>query len=237
MRAVALVGSAALDLAHVDGDDAATNMARAELLTPIVKGWCTEMSIEMTSLGVQVHGGMGFIEETGAAQHYRDARILPIYEGTTGIQALDFVGRKMLVNKGEVLAGLLADMNETAAAAKEAGVLSELALKQFDLALELGNSTREAILAGASEDRNLAGAASVNFLMQFGYLTGGWLMVRAALAAKAKLDAGEGDPSFLNGKLVTARFFCEHMLPRSQAHAIAVEAGSDSVMALENDQF
>jgi len=77
----------------------------------------------------------------------------------------------------------------------------------------------------------------VNFLMQFGYLTGGWLMVRAALAAKAKLDAGEGDPSFLNGKLVTARFFCEHMLPRSQAHAIAVEAGSDSVMALENDQF
>ena len=237
MRAVALVGSAALDLAHVDGDDAATNMARAELLTPIVKGWCTEMSIEMTSLGVQVHGGMGFIEETGAAQHYRDARILPIYEGTTGIQALDFVGRKMLVNKGEVLAGLLADMNETAAAAKEAGVLSELALKQFDLALALGNSTREAILAGASEDRNLAGAASVNFLMQFGYLTGGWLMVRAALAAKAKLDAGEGDPSFLNGKLVTARFFCEHMLPRSQAHAIAVEAGSDSVMALENDQF
>lgn len=237
MRAVALVGSAALDLAHVDGDDAATNMARAELLTPIVKGWCTEMSIEMTSLGVQVHGGMGFIEETGAAQHYRDARILPIYEGTTGIQALDFVGRKMLVNKGEVLAGLLADMNETAAAAKEAGVLSELALKQFDLALELGNSTREAILAGASEDRNLAGAASVNFLMQFGYLTGAWLMVRAALAAKAKLEAGEGDPSFLNGKLVTARFFCEHMLPRSQAHAIAVEAGSDSVMALENDQF
>ena len=237
MRAVALVGSAALDLAHVDGDDAATNMARAELLTPIVKGWCTEMSIEMTSLGVQVHGGMGFIEETGAAQHYRDARILPIYEGTTGIQALDFVGRKMLVNKGEVLAGLLAEMNETAAAAKEAGVLSELALKQFDLALALGNSTREAILAGASEDRNLAGAASVNFLMQFGYLTGGWLMVRAALAAKAKLDAGEGDPSFLNGKLVTARFFCEHMLPRSQAHAIAVEAGSDSVMALENDQF
>jgi len=237
MRAVALVGSAALDLAHVDSDDAATNMARAELLTPIVKGWCTEMSIEMTSLGVQVHGGMGFIEETGAAQHYRDARILPIYEGTTGIQALDFVGRKMLVNKGEVLAGLLADMNETAAAAKEAGVLSELALKQFDLALALGNSTREAILAGASEDRNLAGAASVNFLMQFGYLTGGWLMVRAALAAKAKLDAGEGDPSFLNGKLVTARFFCEHMLPRSQAHAIAVEAGSDSVMALENDQF
>jgi alkylation response protein AidB-like acyl-CoA dehydrogenase len=237
MRAVALVGSAALDLAHVDGDDAATNMARAELLTPIVKGWCTEMSIEMTSLGVQVHGGMGFIEETGAAQHYRDARILPIYEGTTGIQALDFVGRKMLVNKGEVLAGLLAEMNETAAAAKEAGVLSDLALKQFDLALELGNSTREAILAGASEDRNLAGAASVNFLMQFGYLTGAWLMVRAALAAKAKLEAGEGDPSFLNGKLVTARFFCEHMLPRSQAHAIAVEAGSDSVMALDNDQF
>ena len=237
MRAVALVGSAALDLAHAGGDEAATNMARAELLTPIVKGWCTEMSVELTSLGVQVHGGMGFIEETGAAQHYRDARILPIYEGTTGIQALDFIGRKMLVNKGEVLAGLLAEMAETAAAAKAAGVLSELALKQFDLALALGNSTRDAVLAGAAEDRNLAGAACVNFLMQFGYLTGGWLMVRSALAAKAKLDAGEGDPSFLNGKLATARFFCEHMLPRSQAHATAVEAGSDSVMALDNDQF
>lgn len=237
MRAVAMMGSAALDLAHADGEDTAYHMARAELLTPIVKGWCTEMSVEMTSLGVQVHGGMGFIEETGAAQYFRDARILPIYEGTTGIQALDFIGRKTLVNKGEVLTTLLAEMNETATAAKEAGVLSELALKQFDQALEAGAAARDAILAGAAEDRSLAGAASVNFLMLFGYVTGAWLMIRSAQVAKAQLDAGEGDPAFLSSKLVTARFFCEHMLPRAQAHAVAVDAGSDSVMELDNDQF
>ncbi len=237
MRALALVASAELDLAQAGGDDTATHLARAELLTPIVKGWCTEMSVELTSLGVQIHGGMGFIEETGAAQHYRDARILPIYEGTTGIQALDFIGRKMLVNKGEVLAGLMEEMTATAEEARASGILSPQIAQLFDSALVSGADTRQFILDGAKEDKQLAGSASVNFMMQFGYLTGAWLMIRSAQSAKSHLDAGNGDPSFLNGKLVTARFFCEHLLPRSQAHASAVLAGSENTMVLDTEQF
>lgn len=237
MRALALMAAAEMDKAKIAGDDAAAHFARAELYTPIVKGWLTEMSIELTSLGVQIHGGMGFVEETGAAQYFRDARILPIYEGTTGIQALDFIGRKTLSNKGESLAALLADMTSTLDAARAAAVLPALALQNLDVAIVNGQATRQFILDGAAADAQLAGSAAVNFLMQFGYLTGGWLLVQSALKAKAMLDAGEGDPEFLQAKLVTARFFCEHLLPRSLAHAGTVMAGSESCMALAADLF
>jgi alkylation response protein AidB-like acyl-CoA dehydrogenase len=238
MRALAFMASAELDRARlVGGDDAAAHMARAELYTPIVKGWCTELSVELTSLAVQIHGGMGFIEETGAAQHYRDARILPIYEGTTAIQALDLIGRKTLSNGGAVLDGLLAEMDATAASARSATVLPEAALAQFDTALVTARQSRDFILANARVDAHLLGSAAVNFMMQMGYVTGGWLMVQSAEKAKALLDAGQGDPEFLQAKLVTARFFCEHMMPRHQAHATALLAGSESIMGLTNEQF
>ncbi|WP_221801188.1 acyl-CoA dehydrogenase [Oceanobacter mangrovi] len=238
MRALCLTASAELDKARlVGGDNAAEHMARAELLTPIVKGWCTEMSVELTSVGVQVHGGMGFIEETGAAQYFRDARILPIYEGTNAIQALDLIGRKMLVNGGTVLTSLLKEMDSTLEAAKSAQVLPESALTQFEAALKSALSSRDFILAGAKEDHNLAGSVAMSFLMQMGYTTGGWLMLASAIKAKAKLDAGEGDPEFYGAKLATAQFFCEHLLPRQASHALTLMAGSGSVMALSNEQF
>lgn len=237
MRALALVASAEMDRAKIAGDAAAAHFARAELYTPIVKGWLTEMSIELTSLGVQIHGGMGFVEETGAAQYFRDARILPIYEGTTAIQALDFVGRKMLSNKGETLAALLADMATTLEQARAAAVVPETTLAIVEAALTAGQTTRQAILDGAAADANLAGTVAVNFMMQFGYLTGAWLLLESALKAQALIAAGEGDPEFLGGKLVTARFFCEHLLPRSQAHATTVLAGSASCMELAQDLF
>ena len=238
MRALCLMAAAELDHARlVAGDEAALHMARAELYTPIVKGWCTEMSVELTSLGVQVHGGMGFVEETGAAQYFRDARILPIYEGTTGIQALDFIGRKMLSNKGETLAALLADMQETLEQAREADALPDVALANLETAIQLGATTRIFLLENAASEADLAPTAAVNFMMQFGYLTGAWLLVAGAIKARELLAAGNGDPEFLNAKLITARFFLEHMLPRSLSHASTVLSGSASCMELAADQF
>lgn len=239
MRVLALVAAAEADRAAFAADPAvaAAHYARLELYTPIVKGWLTELSLELTSLGIQVMGGMGFIEEAGAAQHYRDARILPIYEGTTGIQSLDFIGRKMLTNKGEVLAGLLAEMNDTATELGAGGYPHEGVIAAFEAAVAAGAEARQWILEGAAGDPALAGSVSYQFLMLYGYLTGGWLLLKSALAAQSMLAAGEGDPEFLNAKLTTVRFFCEQLLPRSGACLAAICAGSAATMALGVDQF
>jgi hypothetical protein len=206
------------------------------LLTPVVKGWCTEIAQETTSLGIQVHGGMGFVEETGVAQHYRDARVITIYEGTTGIQANDLVGRKTLANDGAVLADLLDEIGETVVALKADAALAPLG-EALAESLERARRARQWVLDHAGEDRNVAGAASVNFLMLLGFLCGGWLMGQSALKAAARLAAGGGDSAFLQAKLVTARFFCEHLLPRTGACLAAIEAGAESMMALAVDQF
>ncbi|EGV29546.1 Isovaleryl-CoA dehydrogenase [Thiorhodococcus drewsii AZ1] len=239
MRALAMVASAEVDRFRYASDPAekASHFARLELFTPIVKGWLTEMSQELTSLGIQVYGGMGYVEETGAAQHYRDARILTIYEGTTGIQALDFIGRKTLSNNGEALQLLLDEMQSTAEALRSSGYPDASLVAALDQSLEHGVKARAWILEQAASDRDLAGSASFNFLMLFGYLCGGWLMAREALQARALSEAGEGDPSFLEAKMTTARFYCEHLLPRTQSYLAAVLAGSDSIMALTVDQF
>lgn len=240
MRALSLVAAAEADRSRYAADEtaAARHYARLELYTPIVKGWLTEMSLELTSLGIQVFGGMGFIEETGAAQHYRDARILPIYEGTTGIQAQDFIGRKMLANGGAVLQDLLDEMAQTLEALRQAHHYPHpTVIESLEMALEAGDKARQWVLEHAAADRELAGSASFNFLMLFGYLTGGWLLAKGALRAKAMLDGGAGDPAFLNAKLTTARYFCEHLLPRTQACLASVLAGSDSIMGLTVDQF
>ncbi|SEF91878.1 acyl-CoA dehydrogenase [Marinobacterium lutimaris] len=238
MRALAFVGAAEVDRAGRAQDEAdqRRHQARLELLTPIVKGWITELSQEITYLGTQVNGGMGFIEETGSAQHYRDARILTIYEGTTGIQALDLVGRKTLLNKGEALAELLAEIEETVVAlSKHEGFAEQgAALRE---ALEAGNTARSWLLENAAKDPAAAGAVSVHFMMLFGYLCGGWLMGQSALRAQTLLDAGEGDPEYLKAKLVTAQFFSEHLLPRTKASLETIQKGSASIMALSEDQF
>ncbi|WP_298610162.1 acyl-CoA dehydrogenase [uncultured Thiothrix sp.] len=239
MRALALVAAAEVDRAkHAsDADTKAKHAARVELLTPIVKGWLTDLSQEMTYLNVQIHGGMGFIEETGAAQHYRDARILTIYEGTTGIQALDFIGRKTLSDQGAALGLYLAEMQATAEELRAANHLPASIIDGLESAIERGVMAREWLLKSAPADANLAGSASVNFLMLFGYLSGGWLMAKEAAVAQAQLAAGEGDIQFLKNKLITAQFYAEHLLPRTQVHLTAMLAGSETIMGLAEDAF
>ncbi|GAA0784229.1 acyl-CoA dehydrogenase [Marinobacterium sediminicola] len=238
MRCVALVGAASVDRAGRAQDEATRRkaLARLELLTPIVKGWCTELAQEVTYLGTQINGGMGFIEETGSAQHYRDARILTIYEGTTGIQALDLVGRKTLLNRGESLAELMTEIEQTVMALEDQATLAAQG-RALRKALDAGQAARRWLLDNASSDPSAAGSVSVQFMMLFGYLCGGWLMGHSALRAQTLLGAGKGDPEYLKAKLVTAQFFSEQLLPRTQASLEAIQAGSGSIMALNEDQF
>jgi len=238
MRGLAYLTASEIDRAKLAADPAETEQhhARVDLLTPIVKGWLTEMSQELTSYGIQIHGGMGYVEETGSAQYYRDARITTIYEGTTGIQANDLVGRKTLANKGEWLAELLKDIQATA---EELGASERT--RQIGSALQLGVASgieaRQWLLDNAAQSRDVAGAAGVNFLMLLGYLCGGWIMGRSAIKAMKRLAAGEGDAAFLKAKVVTARFYCEHLLPRAGACLSAIKAGPGDIMELSVDQF
>jgi hypothetical protein len=194
------------------------------------------MAQELTGYGIQIHGGMGFIEETGSAQYYRDARITTIYEGTTGIQANDLVGRKTLADDGTAVADLLSDVQDTAAALQAEADLAPLGTALAEAA-EHAVEGRQWLLDHATQDRNVAGAAGFNFLMLLGYVCGGWLLGQSALKASERLAGGGGDASFLRAKLVTARFYCEHLLPRTSACLAAIQAGPDSMMALQVEQF
>ena len=236
-RALAYDACASLDFAHKSegAETRARESARAAYLTPIVKGWCTEVAQEVTSLGVQVHGGMGFIEETGAAQHYRDARILPIYEGTNAIQALDLVGRKTLFDKGEAGAAVQAEIAELISALDaQGGFASEAA--QLKAALEQAQTAQAQLLNGAADDAQLPGTVAYNYLMMMGTLCGGWQILRGALAAQQELANG-GDEVFLNAKILSARFYVTQVLPRTASYAQMVAAGSESVMAMSDEQL
>ena len=238
MRGLALIAAAEGDREHAAASPEETrrHAARTGVYTPIVKGWLTELAQEVTYLGIQVHGGMGYVEETGIAQLYRDARILTIYEGTTGIQGLDLAGRKTLGDSGEALHLLLDDMDATA---REMSSLDSLAGMAAALAnaVQSGRKAAAWILEHGKQDRNATGAASVNFMMLMGYLCGGWVMGMSALKATELLQAGGDDDVFLEAKLVTSRFYFDHLLPRTLGHLAAVEAGSDSMLALKVEQF
>ncbi|TPE48099.1 acyl-CoA dehydrogenase [Maribrevibacterium harenarium] len=236
MRALAFTAAADIDRAH-HGDQAAK--ARVEFFTPIVKGWMTELAQEVTSLNIQVHGGMGFVEETGAAQHYRDARILPIYEGTTGIQALDLVGRKTLSDNGAVLGQLLAEMQTDTQQLSLTGEPTLIAIAtELEASLEVAQQVQDWLLTKASADRKLAGTISFDYLMMMGYLCGGWLMAKSALQASEQMsqDNRYGTP-FLQGKQGTAQFFAEHYLPRARQHGQTILGGLTSTFALTIDQL
>jgi len=239
MRALALVAAAEMDKAHYakDAKQQQLHMARLELYTPIVKGWMTEFAQELTSLNIQVHGGMGYIEETGAAQHYRDARILPIYEGTSGIQALDLVGRKTLLDKGAALQALLDDMQQTLEALKASSYPHDSVTQQLQQGIAAGQQARQFLLENAAEDENLPGAMSFDFMMLLGYLCGGWLLAESGLKAHQLLADEVGDRFFHEAKLQTARFYAEHLLPRTQAYLSGILAGSESIMNLEAARF
>ena len=236
MRALALTAAADIDRAH-HGDS--ESQKRVELLTPIVKGWMTELAQELTSLNIQVHGGMGFIEETGAAQHYRDARILPIYEGTTGIQALDLIGRKTLFDKGAALQQLQADIQETTKllSSSDNEQLQKLGQK-LEAALQSSSEASSWILESAASDKQLMGNVCFDNLMMMGYLTGGWLMAQSALRAAELVDQDNTyGESFLQGKIGTALFYSEHYLPRITQHAETICNGLTSTFALDIEQL
>ncbi len=240
MRATAYVTAAALDNAnhHPDAAAKAQHQAFAEFMVPIVKGWCTETAQEVTYLGVQVHGGMGFIEETGAAQHYRDARIITIYEGTTGIQANDLIGRKTARDGGAIARKVIAEITATVAGLKASanpslqvmGAELERATVALQKALDwivpaFGSAAREAF------------AGSVPYLRLWGVVCGGWQMGRAALIAASKLANGEGDADFMRAKIVTARYYADALLPQAQSLASEVTDAGESTLALAAAQF
>ncbi|MGY6127599.1 acyl-CoA dehydrogenase (plasmid) [Paraburkholderia strydomiana] len=238
-RALAYVAAGHCDIAHRHPDEAtrASHQAIYEFLVPIVKGWSTELSIDVTSLGVQVHGGMGFIEETGAAQYYRDARILPIYEGTTAIQANDLIGRKTVRDGGKVARSLLAGVAETV---ESLGAQQGPAFESMKKYLGQGQRSLSAaidfVVANTKEDPNAVFAGSVPYLKLAGIVLGGWQMARALLVAAQKRDE---DPAFYSAKIATAQFYAEHVLPLASAleASIVSAKGSEGVLALSADQF
>jgi len=225
MRALAYTTAAAMDVAAKT--ESKTHQAFVDLMIPVVKGWCTETGIEVASLGVQVHGGMGFVEETGAAQYLRDARITTIYEGTTGIQAMDLVGRKIAREGGATAKGWLAEVKKLDARLAEHPQIRK-ALADGVKAVE---DCVEFIVAAKDPRAQFAGA--VPFLKLMGVVAGGWQMARAALAA-AK---GTGDESFDKAKIATARFYADHVLVQAPALRNTVINGAADVMALSEDQF
>ncbi len=243
-RALAYVAAAASDAAHHHADDATrkTNQAFYEYLVPIVKGWSTEMSMDVTSTGVQVHGGMGFIEETGAAQHYRDARILTIYEGTTAIQANDLVGRKTVRDGGATAKAIIAQVRVTQAAlAARCAQQASADLAAIGEQLAAGAAVLEDVVTyvagNMKSDIKAVFAGSVPYLKLAGIVLGGWQMARAALIAEQKLQAGEGDAKFYQAKIATARFFADHILSQAAGYRSAIIEGSAGVLALGEEQF
>jgi hypothetical protein len=236
MRALCGFAALELDRGHRDPDEAvrASSLVRAELLTPIVKGWCTETALEVCSTGVQVHGGMGYIEETGAAQFLRDVRITSIYEGTTGIQSNDLIGRKLGRDRGAAMASLiqdlLAELNAARALSPEAKAIRNAATE----ALTALRDATESVQRLANDNMVNAQSVSVAYLKLCGVVLGGCLMARAAAIAEAGLAATPGD-AFYEAKLQTCRFYAEQVLPESSGLARVVKAGWGSVSEARTD--
>ena len=235
-RALAYQAAVYVDRSRHHPDEAERRRCQAlvDLLTPVVKGWCTEVGVEAASLGIQVHGGMGFIEETGAAQILRDARIATIYEGTTGIQANDLVGRKTAREGGRTMAELSARMQETASAlAGSADAdLQAIGKRLAEGIAQLSSATRWIVDNAQARPLEIA-AGAVAYLKLSGYVMGGWMMARSADVAVTRLAQGDGDLAFLEGKRATARFYAEHLLSQSAWLAQVVMHGGESVLVTD----
>ena len=238
-RAMATVAAAAYDASHhhPDADTRKDNLAFYEFLVPLVKGFSTEMSLEVTSLGVQVHGGMGFIEETGAAQYYRDAKILTIYEGTTAIQANDLIGRKTGRDGGQTAKGIAAQVANTEADLIKSGSANAKAVAaRLKAAREAFLRVVDFVVSGAKTSPNAVFAGSVPYLMVTGNLVAGWQMGRALLAAELELAKGH-DAVFMQSKITTARFYADHILVKVPGLCDSIVEGADSVTELALDAF
>jgi hypothetical protein len=238
-RAMATVAAAAYDASHhhVDADVRKQNLTFYEFLVPLIKGYSTEMSLEVTSLGVQVHGGMGFIEETGAAQYYRDAKILTIYEGTTAIQANDLVGRKTARDGGQNAKALAAQIEATEALLVHSGSADAVAVaKRLKAAREAFLDVVNFVAANTRTQPNAVFAGSVPYLMLAGNLMAGWQLARSLLVAQEELAQGVDVP-FMTAKIITARFYADHLLTKAPGMRDAIVEGAESVTALALDAF
>ncbi|PWC54614.1 acyl-CoA dehydrogenase [Azospirillum sp. TSO22-1] len=240
-RALALYAGTQLDLArsHEDAEVRAAAQARIDLVTPVVKAWSTDIGCEVTSLGVQVHGGMGFIEETGAAQHYRDARITPIYEGTNGIQANDLVFRKVGRDGGAAANAFIAEIRATLAELDSVpGDDMQAILTNLSTALAtLDQATEWVVRVQQEGNARAAAAGAVNYLRLWGTVAGGWMMAKAAAKALDGLRQPGANAPFLEAKLVTARFYAEQILPSTQGLLVPILSAQRTVMALSEEQF
>ena len=242
-RAMALVAAAAQDAAHAHPDAAVRkqNQAFYEFMVPLIKGYSTEMSLEVTSLGVQVHGGMGFIEETGAAQHYRDAKILTIYEGTTAIQANDLVGRKTARDGGATARAIASQIEATEQLlAERKSDAAQAVLKRLTAArlafLDVVAFVAGGMAKGATTSPNTVFAGSVPYLMLAGNLIAGWQMARALLVAEDRLAEGV-EPDFMRAKITTARFYADHLLSKAPGVRDSIVDGAAGITEMALDAY
>ena len=232
MRALVYVNTLELDLSEDDQG----HSQRADLLTPITKGWCSELCQEITSIGLQIHGGMGYVEETGAAQHFRDSRITTIYEGTTGIQANDLISRKVIRDQGKELRRLIADISTEIKALDSNEQRLQLIKESMIHSIAMIEKSLDYILQEHPKDPFLAGSVSYNFLMMMGTFMGGWVASRSAALAIMNLK-NTGDSEFYEAKLVSSTFFIEQCLPLVDSYSKSLMSGSISTMTLTEDQF
>ena len=229
-----------LDQAKRHPDRARRREAQADvdLLTPVIKAWATDLGVENASTGIQIHGGMGFIEETGAAQHYRDARINPIYEGTNGIQASDLLRRKLIPDNGAAARSFIGRMTTLQEALVLGGSDHALALHEtLERGLAALSQATDWLLGVNAKDRDRAAAGATPYLRLFGTVAGGWIMARSLLAAEAALAAGEGDSGFLEARRITARFYGDSILPEAPALAEVVMRSGPGCLDIADEQF
>jgi hypothetical protein len=236
MRALAYYAATMIDQSRRHPEAAVRRAAqrRADLLIPVVKAWCTDLAIAVASTGIQVHGGMGYIEETGATQHLRDARIAPIYEGTNGIQANDLVGRKLARDRGEAATAVLSEMRKTVTALGDARATDLVAMARPLQEGLAALATATAFLVEA--EPALAAAGSAPYLQLFGTVCAGWLTARLALGAERGIAKKGGDPAFLFAKRLTARFYAEHFLALAPGYLPGI-VGGGTVLDFDQDQF
>jgi alkylation response protein AidB-like acyl-CoA dehydrogenase len=232
MRALSVVVAVALDAArlHPDAAQRERHQAFADLMIPVVKGWCTENSVEIASLGIQVHGGVGFVEETGAAQYLRDARITPIYEGTTGIQANDLIGRKLARDGGRAAAFLIAEMRAAAAVPAGAAHLPEIAAALTQAVDALERAVGYVVQTYAQDIRSVS-VGAVPLLKLFGIVSGGWQLLRSAAISQQRLAAPGADAGFHRAKIASARFYADHVLSQAAGLAHSIVHGAAGALA------
>lgn len=236
MRVLTYICAYAFDAAELSLDESERRRAerRGDLLTPIVKGWCTENAQVIASLGVQIHGGMGFVEETGAAQYLRDARILPIYEGTNGIQALDLMGRKTLRDGGKAVSELILDMRDTISRMDD-GKLETVA-SALELSVNVLEDTLEWI-RGSSGDAEICNSAATNYLQLLGVICGGWALAESALVAARQLARKSSEETFYSSKIITANFYALHTMPEVKSLKEKIISGSQLINEIDVETF